>query len=130
MEAMKSRVRQITSRNGGLGLGHVVTDLRSYLVGWKAYSRLADTPGIFADVDQWLLRRPRMIIFKRWKLGTTTYRELRAHGRSDALARAAAARCRRWWRMTKHGVLHTAFPRQYFEHLGVPRLGPPVTSAH
>lgn len=130
MEAMKSRVRQITSRNGGRSLGQVVAELRSYLVGWKAYFRLTDTPGIFADVDQWLHRRLRMVILKQWKRGTTTYRELRAHGLSDASARAAAAHCRRWWRMAKHGALHTAFPRQYFEHLGVPRLGSPITSTH
>ena len=122
--AMKERVRQITSRTGGRSLDQVVTELRSYLVGWKGYFRLADTPGVFADVDKWLHRRLRMLMLKQWKRGTTTYRELRARGLSTDLARAAAAHCRHWWRMATHGALHTAFPKRYFDQLGVPRLGP------
>ena len=51
---MKERVREITSRNGGCSLATVARELRSYLVGWKAYFRLADTPRVFADVDKWL----------------------------------------------------------------------------
>lgn len=124
LRVMKERVRQITSRSGGRSLVQVCGELRSYLVGWKAYFRLADTPGIFADVDKWLHRRLRMLMLKQRRRGTTMYRALRARGLSPDLARAAAAHCRRWWRMAKHGALNTAFPRRYFDQLGVPRLGP------
>lgn len=124
LETMKARLREITSRNGGRSLTQVVALLRSYLVGWKAYFRLADTPSVFAGVDQWLRRRLRMLILKQQKRGTTLYRTLRARGLSDRLARAAAAHCRRWWAMATHGALKTAYPTQYFETLGVPRLGP------
>ena len=120
--AMKERVRQITSRNGGRSIVRVVTMLRSYLVGWKAYFRLADTPGVFEDVDKWLHRRLRMLILKQWKCGTTTYRELRQRGLPARLAQAAAAHVHQWWRMAAHGGLQTAFPMQYFDQLGVPRL--------
>jgi len=121
---MKERVREITSRSGGRSLTHVVALLRSYLVGWKAYFRLADTPGVFTGVDQWLHRRLRMLILKQHKRGTTLYRTLRARGLPKRLALAAAAHCRRWWAMATHGALKTAFPMQYFLSLGVPRLGP------
>jgi group II intron reverse transcriptase/maturase len=124
LTTMKERVREITSRNGGRSLTHVVGLLRSYLVGWKAYFRLADTPGVFADVDKWLLRRLRMLILKQNKRGTTLYRTLRARGLPDRLVRAAAAHCGRWWAMATHGALTTAYPTQYFISLGVPRLGP------
>ncbi|MGH7622330.1 MAG: group II intron reverse transcriptase/maturase, partial [Gemmatimonadaceae bacterium] len=67
LDAMKARVREITARNGGRSLTQVVTLLRSYLLGWKAYFRLADTPGVFAGVDQWLHRRLRMLILKQNK---------------------------------------------------------------
>ena len=120
--AMKERVRQITSRNGGRSIAHVVAKLRSYLVGWKEYFRLADTPGVFEDVDQWLHRRLRMLMLKQWKRGTTAYRELRARGLSDRSARAAAAHVNRWWRMATHGALKTVFPVRYFDQLGIPRL--------
>ncbi len=120
--AMKERVRQITSRNGGRSIARVAAMLRSYLVGWREYFHLADTPGVFEDVDKWLHRRMRMLMIKQWKRGTTAYRELRARGLSDRSARAAAAHVSRWWRMATHGALKTAFPVAYFDRLGVPRL--------
>lgn len=120
--AMKERVRQITSRNGGRSIAHVVAKLRSYLLGWKEYFRLADTPGVFEGVDQWLHRRMRMLMLKQWKRGTTAYRELRTRGLSDRSARAAAAHVNRWWRMATHGALKTVFPVRYFDQIGVPRL--------
>jgi RNA-directed DNA polymerase len=124
LQTMKERVREITSRSGGRSVAQVAAALRSYLVGWQGYFRLADTPGVFADVDKWLHRRLRMLILKQWKRGTTAYRALRARGLSDRSARAAAAHVSRWWGMATHGALNTAFPVRYFESLGVPRLGP------
>jgi group II intron reverse transcriptase/maturase len=121
---MKERVRAITARTGGRSLPQVCGELRSYLVGWKAYFRLADTPQVFHRVDQWLHRRLRMLILKQQKRGTTLYRTLKARGLPDRLAHAAAAHCRRWWAMATHGALKTAFPTQFFLALGVPRLGP------
>jgi group II intron reverse transcriptase/maturase len=123
-DKMKARLREITARTGGRSLTQVVRLLRSYLLGWKMYFRLADTPGVLADVDKWLHRRLRMLILKHQKRGTTVYRTLRGRGVPARVARAAAAHCRRWWRMAAHGALHTAFPTQYFLSLGVPRLGP------
>jgi RNA-directed DNA polymerase len=123
LTAMKERVREITSRNGGRSLVHVVAELRSYLVGWKAYFRLADTPSVFQAFDGWLNRRLRMLIVKHSKRGTTLFRLLRARNISTRLAAAAAAHYRRWWATAKHGALHAAFPKQYFSALGVPRLG-------
>src|SRR4029077_20612512 len=108
--------------NGGRSLAQVCAELHSYLVGRKAYFRLADTPNVFHRVDQWLHRRLRQLIIKQNKQGTTLYRTLRARGVSVRLARAAAAHCGRWWAMATHGALKTAFPTQYFTSLGVPRL--------
>lgn len=124
LNTMKARIRDITSRNGGRSLEQVVRALRSYLPGWKAYFQLADTPGIFADVDKWFHRRLRMLIVKQSKRGTTLFRLLRTRGVPERVARAAAAHCARWWAMAAHGALNTAFPTRYFDTLGVPRLGP------
>ena len=120
--AMKERIREITSRNGGRSLTHVATELRSYLVGWKAYFRLADTPGVFADVDKWLHRRLRMLMLKQWKRGRTMYRELQRRGVDGAALWIAARYGRSWWHVAAHKALHFALPGQYFTALGVPRL--------
>jgi hypothetical protein len=124
LEKMKERLRELTSRNGGRRLTHVVALLRSYLVGWTAYFRLADTPRVFAGVDQWLVRRLRMLILKQQKRGTTLYRTLATRGVPRRVARAAAAHCGRWRAMAAHGALQAALPTEYFTSLGVPRLGP------
>ncbi|WP_373069761.1 group II intron maturase-specific domain-containing protein [Gemmatimonas sp.] len=47
MTKLKERIREITSRNGGRSLACVAAELRSHFTGWKAYFRLADTPGVW-----------------------------------------------------------------------------------
>ena len=120
--AMKDRVRQITRRSGGRSIGQVVAELRRYVVGWRAYFRLADTPGVFAGVQKWLYRRLRALHLKHWKRGTSVYRELRARGVSEPVAATAAHYCRNWWRVAGHRALHLALPTGYFDRWGVPRL--------
>jgi len=124
LETMKERIREITSRNGGRSVIQVAAELRSYLLGWKAYFRLADTPGVFADVDQWLHRRLRMLTLKQWKRGRTMYHELQRRGVGGAALGMAARFGRSWWHVAAHKALHIAFPGAYFVSLGVPRLGP------
>jgi hypothetical protein len=124
LEHMKERIREITSRNGGRSLTQVVALLRSYLVGWKAYFRLADTPGVFTDVDKWLHRRLRMLMLKQWRRGRTMYRELQRRGVGGVVLGIAARFGRSWWHVAAHKALHIALPGQYFESLGLPRLAP------
>ena len=119
---LKARVRPITSRTGGRSLTKVVEELRSYLTGWKLYFQLAETPGIFRGLDEWLRRRLRAVPLKQWKRGTTAYRELRARGLSDKVARQGAAHVRRWWAAAAHPAFTIALPLSYFDRLGVPRL--------
>lgn len=121
---MKDRVRQITRRSGGRSLAQVTAELRSYLVGWKAYFRLADTPGVFADVDKWLHHRLRAVQLKHWKRGATVFAELRARGVSARVAGMAARFSRNWWRVAGHAALHLALPNSYFTRLGLPHLAP------
>lgn len=122
LEEMKERVRRITRRTGGRSLEQVAGELRTYLLGWKQYVRLAETPGTFHDLDQRIHRRLRMLRLKQWKRGRTAYRKLRARGVPEWLAVRAARYARNWWRVAAHGALHQALPGEYFVKLGVPRL--------
>ena len=99
-------------------------ELRSYLLGWKVYFRLADTPGVFRSLDQWIARRLRMLKLKQWKRGRTAYREMRTLRVPEWLARKAAHFTRSWWRVSGHGALHTALPGRLFEQMGLPALAP------
>ncbi len=61
---MKQRVRALTGRSRGRSMLTVAAELRSYLLGWEQYFRLADTPGIFRDLDAWIRHRLRAIQLK------------------------------------------------------------------
>jgi RNA-directed DNA polymerase len=115
------RVRQLTRRSGGQSLAQTCKKLRQYVSGWKGYFRLAQTPGVFAELDEWLRHRLRALQLKQWKQGTTMYREMRALGASEADARIVAGNSRCWWRNSSMR-LNRALPIAYFDNLGVPRL--------
>jgi len=120
--AMKERVRLMTRRTYGRSIKQVVAELRSYLTGWKAYFRLADTPKVFATLDEWIRHRLRATHLKHWKRETTIYRELRARGLSHRTAAKVARNGRRWWKNSGM-LINMAFPVRYFDELGLPRLG-------
>ena len=121
MATFKQRVRQLTRRSGGRSMAEVAERLRPYLLGWKAYFRLAQTPRVWRELDEWLRHRLRAIQLKHWKRGTTMYRELKALGASDADAHRIAANSRCWW-CNSAKRLNRAMPIAYFDRLGVPRL--------
>lgn len=122
LAALKARVREITSRSRGWSFADVVRELRSYLRGWKAYFRLAETPTELKTVDGWIRRRLRLLLVVQCKHGPKLYRVLRARGLSQLDAALAARHCRRWWMTAGHPSLHAAYPVSYFDDLGLPRL--------
>jgi group II intron reverse transcriptase/maturase len=121
MANYRQRIRQLTRRSGGQSLTQVCGKLRSYVSGWKGYFRLAQTPGVFAGLDEWLRHRLRALQLKQWKRGSTMYREMRARGASEGDAKRVAANSRRWWRNSSL-LLNRILPIASFDRLGVPRL--------
>jgi len=121
IKTYKRRIRQITRRSGGRSLSEVVEELRRYMLGWKAYFRLAQTPKIFRTLDEWLRHRLRALQLKHWRRGTTVYRSLRTLGATSDQAARIASGTRRWWRNSAQG-LNRLLPIAYFDSIGVPRL--------
>ena len=121
LDNFKARIRQLTRRSGGRSVGEVVEKLRPYLLGWKAYFGLAQTPRVWQELDEWLRHRLRAIQLKHWKRPKTIYRELKALGATHDVANQVAGNCHRWWR-NSNGVIKTVLTIAYFDRLGVPRL--------
>jgi len=121
LQSFKARIRQLTRRLGGRSMSEVVEKLRPYLLGWKAYFGMAQTPNVWRELDEWLRHRLRAIQLKHWKRPRTIYRELKALGAKENVARQVAANCRRWWRNSDR-LLKTTLTIAYFDGLGVPRL--------
>ncbi|WP_349255435.1 group II intron reverse transcriptase/maturase [Spectribacter acetivorans] len=117
----KQRIRWLTCRSRGRSLNQIVEQLRAFVLGWKAYFRLSQTPTVFRELDQWLRHRLRAIQLKHWKRGKTMYRELLALGARPEQAQRVAANSRRWWRNSRY-ELNRLMPIAYFDRLGMPRL--------
>jgi len=121
MATFKQRIRQLRRRSGGRSMPEVVQRLRPYVLGWKAYFGLAQTPGVWRELDEWLRHRLRAIQLKHWKRGTTIFRELRALGAPQGVAQRVAANSRRWWRNSAM-LLNSVLTIAYYDRLGIPRL--------
>jgi RNA-directed DNA polymerase len=97
----KQRIRELIRRSSGPSMRQVIENLRPYLLGWKAYFELSQTPKIWRELDEWMRHRLRAIQLKQWKRGTTIYRELRALGVSSQSARKVAANSYSRWRISR-----------------------------
>lgn len=117
----KQRIRWLTRRSCGRSLQQVVDTLRPYLLGWKAYFVLSQTPAVWRKLDEWIRHRLRAIQLKQWKRGSTIYRELRSLGAGPQVAQKVAGNSHRWWhnsRLDLNRVLNIA----WFDSLGLVRL--------
>lgn len=121
LETFKQRVRELTRRTCGRSMSDVVERLRSYMLGWKGYFKLAQTPKVWRTLDEWLRHRLRAIQLKHWKRGTTMHRELLKLGAPPSVARKIAANSHCWWRNSAK-LLNSVLTIAHFDRLGVPRL--------
>ena len=121
LATFKQRIRELTGRSGGRSMSQAVEKLRIYMLGWKGYFKLAQTPKIWKKLDEWLRHRLRAIQLKHWKRGHTMHRELLQLGAMPLVARRVAASSRCWWRNADR-LLKTVLTIAYFDRLGVPRL--------
>ena len=119
--AYKQRIRQLTRRIGGKSMAEVATRLKLYVDGWKAYFKLADTPKVWRELDEWMRHRLRAIQLKQWRRGSTMYRALTKLGAPQGVAKRVSANSRCWWRNSDR-LIKTVLTIQYFDKLGAPRL--------
>jgi len=120
-EAFKQRIRQLTRRSGGRSIEEVIAKLRPYVLGWKGYFNLAQTPKVLRKLDEWMRHRMRAIHLKQWKRGPAIYRELLKLGATPKVVLLVAKNRRRWWRNSAL-ALNNVLTIAYFDRLGMPRL--------
>jgi RNA-directed DNA polymerase len=118
-QSLKAQLRRGRGRN----LGRFIAEtLRPKLVGWANYFRLADVKGVFEELDQWLRRRLRTVIWRQWKRVYTRAKNLMRRELDRVTAWRSATNGRGpWW---NGGARHMnlAFPKKTFDAMGLPSL--------
>jgi RNA-directed DNA polymerase len=123
LKRVEAKIRKITSRKRGNTLKQIIKELSSYLRGWIGYFGFCETPTVLQSLEQWLRRKLRCLVWKRWKRGSTRYQRLREMGLSDLQAREGAGNGARGpWRMSRTPPLNSALSIAYFRSLGLPAL--------
>ena len=118
----KRTVRKLTGRTRGISIEQITKELTSYLRGWKSYFGFSETPSVFRNLDTWIRRRLRSMIWKQWKRGKVRFGKLRALGVNKDLAAKTAGTAHGPWHIANSRALSYAFPNAYFDSLGLPRL--------
>jgi RNA-directed DNA polymerase len=119
---LKKRVRELTCRTRGVSLEQMVGELSRYLRGWRAYFGYCETPSVLEDLDSWIRRRLRAVIWKQWKRGRRRYAGLRARGVGRYAAAATAGSSDGPWHLARSPALNHAFPNAYWDSLRLVRL--------
>ncbi|MGB8666746.1 MAG: group II intron reverse transcriptase/maturase [Serratia inhibens] len=122
VKRFKIRVRELTGRNTGRSLEQLIQPLKRYLTGWKSYYKLNQWPSLLCNLNGWIRRRLRSILWKQWKTGRKRYKELRSRGVSKDLAAQTAGSDHKEWRISCSPALNIALSNMLFTRLGLPEL--------
>jgi group II intron reverse transcriptase/maturase len=98
IQRFKAKLREIFRRGRGRNIRRVIAELNEATVGWISYFRLAQVRGIFEELDQWIRRKLRCILWRQWKKPRTRAKRMIAMGLERVRAWASATNGRGpWW---------------------------------
>ena len=75
---LRATFKTLSRRTRGHSIVQIVAEIRTTLLGWKAYFDIAEVLSPLQDLDKWFRRRLRCYVWKQW--GRSGYRRLRALG--------------------------------------------------
>jgi len=122
VKRLKDSIRELIHRGRGGRIDRVIGELTLKLRGWGHYFKLAEVKKVFEDLDGWIRRKVRNTIWRQWKKPATRYRELKARGISEDLARQTAKSGRGPWFASGTQAMNIAFPKKFFDELGLVSL--------
>jgi RNA-directed DNA polymerase len=122
VQRLKDSVRDLMRRGRGRKLERVIAELTSKLRGWGNYFKLSEVKLVFEDLDAWIRRKLRNLIWRQWKRPRTRHRNLKARGLPEDLARKAAWSGHGPWFASGTKAMNFAFPKKYFDDLGLVSL--------
>ncbi len=117
-EKVKALLRGARGRN----VAATIQTLNPLLRGWAAYFKLAATKRALEECDGWLRHKLRCVLWRQWKRPYARARNLMKRGLTEERAwRSACNQRGPWWNAgARH--MHAAFPKSWFDHLGLVSL--------
>jgi len=117
----KDKIRAITKRSRGHSLDSVISEINTAMTGFINYFKLADMKEFLSDMDSYIRRKLRVIVWKHWKKPRTKFRKLLGMGLPNLQARIAWCR-KKYWRLSKTPQLNTVMGIAYFKEKGLINL--------
>jgi len=118
----KDRVRELTRRTRGVTIQQMIEQLNLYLIGWRGCFGFCETPSVLKQLDSWIRRRLRSVVWKQWKRGKKRFAKLRKRGVNKDLAAQTVGSAHGPWRISRSPALSYALPDAYFDTLGLAKL--------
>jgi RNA-directed DNA polymerase len=119
---LKEKLRRLFRSGRGRSLGRVIQQLEPVLTGWLEYFRLAEVGACFEELDKWLRRKLRCILWRQWKRPRTRAKELAKRGLDRERARIYAGNGHGPWWNAGAAHMHLTVPTRFLTQLGLPSL--------
>jgi RNA-directed DNA polymerase len=116
---LRSKLRTTLRQGRGRSLARTIEDLAPILRGWMQYFRLAEAKGIFEDLDGWVRRKLRCLLWRQWKRPRTRQTRLMQRGLDRLRAWQSANNGRGPWWNAGASHMHDAYRAAFFDALGL-----------
>ncbi len=119
---LKAAIREALRSARGRSLATTIRLLNPQLTGWMAYFRLTETKSALEDLDGWIRRKLRCLLWRQWKRVRTRARRLIARGLDRVRAWQSATNGRGPWWNSGASHMHAAYPKAWFDVQGLASL--------
>lgn len=117
-----AKMRALLRAGRGRSLVATIRSLNPLLRGWAAYFKLTETKRWLEEADGWLRRKLRCILWRHWKRAAPRARNLMKRGLREEQAWRSAGNQRGPWWNAGASHMHLAFPKSWFDQLGLVSL--------
>lgn len=123
VKTFKAKVKAEMRKGRGRNVKRFVNEtLNPILRGWIHYYRITETKGAVEELDGWLRRRLRAILWQQWKTPSTRRKKLMKLGIHEIAASKTAYNGRGKWFNSALPPLNGALSKKYFDQLGLVNL--------
>ena len=123
VKRLKGKLKEIFRKGRGRNIERLIReDLNPLLKGWINYFCLSEVKRIFEELDEWIRRKLRCMVWRQWKKPRTRMKKLMKLGLDKARAWKSSCNGRGPWWNSGASHMNQALPKRYFDRCGLVRL--------